>query len=858
MNAKQRASVWTTVGGVCTVVLIACGSETVTLAPVTNGVATSENSTGPVGFTSALFGSDGAVSLSSSAEMLAAYNLPAGAANENNVSTAARLLLDPEGALRPIENLPELANADVAQPAGLLNLADVAVVLTAARAEEAPSKTDVAQQVSRILAEPGGSEPFDASDVRVVPGQEQLGDPGQPGGDALVTSDTDAAISQVIGAIDNTPVSIASDGDVVFPPGTEILYPANPDPQQALRVSFEPPLIPSRNIPTISFTAAQLNCEGARCELDGLDIVPVEIDPAPGDYAVTYAFRYSDGGNGFIEETAVRVLSVLRADLAPPPTPAPTPAPTPVTGGALTVNSFEDNVIADDGLVTLREAIIAANEDTVTDLGQAGSGADVIELPAGAFALTLAGRNEDAAATGDLDVAGELTIRGANGEPVTIVGLPTDETVLTDRVLHVLETGNLTLESVTIAGGAIPGANGGGMFVDNSATATLTNSTVSGNSTSGNGGGIFVERFATLTLNSSTISGNIANLGGGISSDRFSTVNLEDSSTVSDNTGSNGGGGFSSTLSSTINITDSTVSDNIVTSGGGDGGGIRSDGTINLIRSVITGNSAGANGGGIYSREMAATANVENSTITSNIAGGSGGGIRSSGAIDIANSTVSRNSATLYGGGTLITGTSGRLNITSSTIASNSVGTRDGGGVFIDNGSTATLTNSTVAGNTAFRNAGGIENRETLNATNSTVANNVAAEDGGGILTRTGDISILESTLVAENIATTNGNLSSLSGTLDVSNSLIATDADIINGTNVNNIIDVAPQLDPAGLQDNGGLTQTIGLQPTSPAIDAGSNPDNLTTDQRGEPRIVDGDGNGTATIDIGAFEFVP
>jgi hypothetical protein len=41
-----------------------------------------------------------------------------------------------------------------------------------------------------------------------------------------------------------------------------------------------------------------------------------------------------------------------------------------------------------------------------------------------------------------------------------------------------------------------------------------------------------------------------------------------------------------------------------------------------------------------------------------------------------------------------------------------------------------------------------------------------------------------------------------------------------------------------------------------SPAIDAGDNTNAPATDQRGSPRIVDGDGNGVATIDIGAFEL--
>jgi hypothetical protein len=56
------------------------------------------------------------------------------------------------------------------------------------------------------------------------------------------------------------------------------------------------------------------------------------------------------------------------------------------------------------------------------------------------------------------------------------------------------------------------------------------------------------------------------------------------------------------------------------------------------------------------------------------------------------------------------------------------------------------------------------------------------------------------------------------------------------------------PQLDPAGLANNGGPTMTIALQSTSPAIDGGD--DNLAAviDQRGYPRF--------GVSDIGAFEL--
>src|SRR4029077_18576398 len=53
-------------------------------------------------------------------------------------------------------------------------------------------------------------------------------------------------------------------------------------------------------------------------------------------------------------------------------------------------------------------------------------------------------------------------------------------------------------------------------------------------------------------------------------------------------------------------------------------------------------------------------------------------------------------------------------------------------------------------------------------------------------------------------------------------------------------------------LADNGGRTQTHALRAGSPAIDAGSNPAGLTTDQRG-PGFVRTFG----FTDIGAYEFI-
>src|SRR5262249_5758886 len=147
-----------------------------------------------------------------------------------------------------------------------------------------------------------------------------------------------------------------------------------------------------------------------------------------------------------------------------------------------------DDSLAVDGNCTLREAIIAANTDAAVDACPAGSGADVVVVPAGTHTLTLIGAGEDAAATGGLDVTAGLEIDGARAAPT----LPHGNSA--DRVLDVDPAGSglrVRVSGVTLQHGSSVDEGGA---VRSRATLTVADSVVQASQVNGGllvrGGGI--------------------------------------------------------------------------------------------------------------------------------------------------------------------------------------------------------------------------------------------------------------------------------------------------------------------------------------------------------------------------------
>ena len=336
----------------------------------------------------------------------------------------------------------------------------------------------------------------------------------------------------------------------------------------------------------------------------------------------------------------------------------------------------------------------------------------------------------------------------------------------------------------------------------------------------------------TVATDTTVDGGGLLTLSGGNAVSVFA-VNVPITLTVRNLTITNGAGGGINVNPGMLTVTNTTFAGNT----NGNGGAINSAGTVTVTNCTFAGNTAGV-GGAIGSR---GTLTVTDSTFSGNSADVGEGAIDNEGTLTVTNSTFSSNTASTTGGAI---GTCGTLTVANSTFAGNTAGA--GGAIGAACGSVA-VTNSTFAGNTASDTGDAFGGAIFVQGGTVTVTNTILATSGAG-----GNCS-------GDTIIDGGHNLDD--GTTCTFGGSGCTTA---SGTSFCNI---DPRLDPLGLGNNGGPTQTIPLctahgtpasscTGASPAIGAGDQvvcgmaPVN-NLDQRGFARP----GTGHTNCSIGAYE---
>ncbi len=308
------------------------------------------------------------------------------------------------------------------------------------------------------------------------------------------------------------------------------------------------------------------------------------------------------------------------------------------------VTKVEDT---NDGLCdsdcSLREAVIAANMNI---------GPDTINLREGVYVLTLVGADEDMSATGDLDIRGDLTIKG-----IVKTSYPIIDGNQKDRVLDVFLGSAVTISDVGVRNGVLTSGSGAGLY--NRGNTTLDRVYFTGNVASSYGGAIQSRSenndwtSAQLNIKNSYFGNNCSASGGAMDSSGVTLiVNSRFDGNVPvvkggvdcknlDGAAIHGQGGY-------ITVDKSTFINNI-----GEVGAINSYGSYMVITNTTITNNRGTGfygAGGVFN-EMAANISIINSTISKNTSQGSGGGIASmtlgevSYPIVVINSIIANNNA---------------------------------------------------------------------------------------------------------------------------------------------------------------------------------------------------------------------
>ncbi|HEX3795579.1 MAG TPA: putative Ig domain-containing protein [Acidimicrobiales bacterium] len=288
-----------------------------------------------------------------------------------------------------------------------------------------------------------------------------------------------------------------------------------------------------------------------------------------------------------------------------------------------------------------------------------------------------------------------------------------------------IATAPLTLTGDTISNNVATALSGGGIYL--AGPATIKNTTISGNSTTGNtlGGGIVMAKLATTenvtdSVADSTINGNSAVLGGGIAAYSGTTLTLT------------GDGASPNTVSSNT---------------GTDGAGLYLVGAASITNTTFSANNASFEGGGFFTNQAVAadapSLTTNGAIFTGNKAGTAGGGGLLAAATTLNATGGSFDTNTTAVGGGLYVAAGNSATLTGTSIASNNA--LDGGGLVVAGGGTASLVGASVTNNVAgagstvnVGNGGGILDSGKLTITaNTNLSGNqaIAATSAGSVAT---------------------------------------------------------------------------------------------------------------------------
>ena len=531
----------------------------------------------------------------------------------------------------------------------------------------------------------------------------------------------------------------------------------------------------------------------------------------------------------------------------------------------------------DDGWTGLSANCVAPDgpKATIQAAMAAASSGDTLVLADGSYT-----------GTGNCDLhlaAGvDLVIRSANGAATCIIDCQAQGRFL---MLDDGQTLATLLEGLTIQNGSagmvfvsassalsvrrctfVNGQSGSvGGAISSSGVLSLSDSIFTGNSAASNGGAVYVQN-NEAEIARCLFTGNSAADGGAVYAHRAQLTCAQ--CTFEQNQASTYDGAIAADANSTLTLADCIVRANasVVCCGGGSA---YSGCTVELVRCEFTGNSSGQNGAGGFAIQANSRGTVRECTFSDNQTGGSGGGLwcGDSVNVEVTGTNFNANSARSGGAMVLYRSLNGIAKLDNCLFVGNMTGQSGGGALFNYTGN-MDVAHCTFRGNTASTtNAGGVAAvySAIMGLRDCLFVDNVS--DLGALYNNGANIDVTNCTF-SGNRGQYAGAVMLTSGSTDLENCVLWLDTPneitVDGGTATAEFSDVHGgwsgignlDADPLFADPNNG---NFRLQAGSRCIDAGDPnfvPAPGATDLDGRKRLWDGDANGVAVVDMGAYEF--
>lgn len=346
--------------------------------------------------------------------------------------------------------------------------------------------------------------------------------------------------------------------------------------------------------------------------------------------------------------------------------------------------------------------------------------------------------------------AGELTICDSTFTGNTVMDSGTEYTTF-DYVAYcesgggaIYNSGELAICRCILSNNVVERYTGGAIHNGRGGVLTITDSTLTENSTSDDDGGA-IFNWGELAIVKSTLKNNMARLSGGAICN-CGVLTIDES--VLDNNMSKVTSGAIYDEEGELTITKSTFTNNLAKISGG--AIYKENGRLTITDSTFSNNTAESGGGAIVS--CAKTA-IKDSAFEHNTAHCGGGAIIASGKLTIEDSSFTGNTAQKSGGGAIITDWCDVI-ITSSILAANKA--IRGGAISNSVGGELTIKDSTFTQNSAQTNGGAINNWWVCSISESTFDKNIAQNDGGAIFNDVNDTNSDTKLIVSESSFTQN------------------------------------------------------------------------------------------------------